>query len=105
MPNTYEIPLTATPQTFNITLQKVVYSLTVYWNAQNADGTWMLDIADENGNAIIDGIPLITGADLLAQYQHLGFGGVLVVQSDYNADALPTIDNLGSNSHLFFVTP
>lgn len=102
MANVTEIPLTPVAQTFNITLNGVDYVLTVHWCAQN--DSWILDIADENSIAILSGIPLITGCDLLAQYAYLGFGGQLRVQTDNDTDAIPTIDNLGKQSHLYFVT-
>lgn len=97
-----EIPLTANPQTFAIALAGITYNLTVKWSLQT--GTWILDIADANNNALIQGIPLVTGCDLLAQYGYVGIGGQLRVQTDNDADALPTVDNLGEESHLYFVT-
>lgn len=97
----YEVPLSANPQAFAISLAGVTYGLTVRWNA--AAASWTLSIADANGNPILGGLPLVTGADLLGQYGYLGIGGSLVVQTDHDTDALPTIDNLGAESHLYFV--
>lgn len=97
----YEIPLSPTPQTFTITLAGVEYRLTVKWNTVSS--CWVLDFATPAGAAILNGIPLVTGTDLLAQYPHLDFGGQLVVQTDDDTDAVPTFDNLGTNGHLFFV--
>ena len=99
----YEIPLTPTPQTFGITLAGIGFRMTVVWMAAPTGG-WVLNIADASGNPIVSGIALVTGADLLAQYAYLGFGGSLVVQTDYNTDALPTFNNLGISSHVYFVT-
>lgn len=97
----YEIPLDPQPQTFAISLANVVYNLTVKWNDQR--GNWFLDIADSSNNPLIGGIPLTTGNDLLAQYAYLGFGGQLQVQTDHNTNQIPTYDNLGISSHLFFI--
>lgn len=96
------MPLAAGPQTLSITLAGVVYNLNVYWcrPAQS----WMLDIADSSGNPLVNGIPLITGADLLEQYAYLDFGGELIVQTDNNALLPPTFDNLGTTGNLYFVT-
>lgn len=100
---TYEIPLTATPQTFLVTLTGAEYRLTLrYLNADQ--GGWILNIADTEGTAILSGVPLVTGADLLAQYQHLGFGGSLVVLTSGDTDAVPSFTGLGSESRLYFVT-
>lgn len=101
MSTTYEIPLTPQPQTFNIVLGAVQYALTLVWNT--AAQAWLLDIADNTGVPLVNGIPLVTGADLLAQYAYLELGGALYVQTDSNADALPTYSNLGTDSHLYFV--
>lgn len=99
----FEIPLTPQPQTFTIALSGVDYRLTVQW--RNAEqGGWVLDIADTSNNPIIEGIPLVTGVDLLEQYAYLGLGGVLWCQTTADPDAVPTFDNLGSGSHLYWFT-
>ncbi len=99
----FEIPLTSTPQTFTISLSGTEYRLTVQW--RNADGAgWILDIADTSNNPIIEGIPLVTGVNLLEQYAYLGFTGVLWVQTTADPDAVPTFDNLGVGSHLYWYT-
>jgi hypothetical protein len=100
--NAFEIPLSGQSQTFNIVLASVTYQLTLTWRNAGSCG-WILDIADSSGNPLIQGIPLVTGADLLAQYRYLGFTGSLVVKTDADPDAVPTYDNLGSTSHLYFV--
>lgn len=99
----YEIPLTPDPQSFTITLGGIEYRLTVQY--RNTDqGGWVLDIADNAGNPIIQGTPMVTGCNLLAQYRHLGFTGGLYVQTTDNPDAVPTFDNLGTDAHLYWVT-
>lgn len=99
----YEIPLSPRPQTFGITLAGRALNLTLLW--RNVDeGGWVLDIADGENVPIVRGIPLVTGADLLGQYAYLGFGGQLIVQTDHDTDAVPTWENLGDTSHLYFVT-
>jgi hypothetical protein len=105
MTSYFRIPLeVAAPQQFSITLGQVEYRITVrYRNVEQ--GGWFIDIADANGAAILAGIPLVTGADLLAQYKHLNFGGRLWVQTLSDPDAVPTFDNLGSDGLLYWVTP
>ena len=95
----YEIPLTPTPQTFGVSLDGTQYRLTLYW----AQG-WTMNIADALDNPIVNGIPLVTGADLIAQYRYLGLTGSLIVFSAPDPDALPTFDNLGIGSRLLFIT-
>ena len=103
MPNYFEIPLSAAPQTFPITLSGIDYRCTLQYRNAN-EGGWVLDIADNQGNAIVEGIPLVTGVDLLAAYKHLGFTGRLWVQTTNDPDAVPTFENLGTDSHLYWVT-
>jgi hypothetical protein len=79
----------------------VQYQLTVRWN--NVNQAWTLDIADVNGNPILDGIPIVTGVDLLEQFGYLNFGGQLIAQTDNDANAVPTLANLGTGGNLYFV--
>jgi hypothetical protein len=101
MATAYLVPLQATNQKLQITLAGTVYNLTVRWNDMNA--AWTLDIADASSNAIISGIPIVTGEDLLAPYAYLDFGGQLIAQTTSDIDAVPTMDNLGATGNLYFV--
>lgn len=65
---------------------------------------WCLDIMDSTGADLIKGIPLITGANLLAQYRYLGLGFSLYVNCDDPANDNPTQTDLGIKSHLYAVT-
>ncbi len=103
MSTVYSIPLTPVPQTFGITLAGVAYNLTFTWNTNSQN--WILDIADQNNNDILTGIPLVTGSDLLEQYAYLNFGGKLIVQTTGDVTAVPTYENLGTDGLLYFVTP
>lgn len=99
----YEIPLTPQAQSFNIQLNQVSYTFTLMWREVDNIGGWVLDIADASGNPLVQGIPLVTGCDLLKQYGYLGIGGGLWVLTDGDPDAVPTFQNLGLQSHLYFV--
>ncbi len=98
----FEIPLSPEAQQFNISLGGVTYGVNLYWNANSS--TWCIDLSDNSGNPIVRGIPLVANVNLLEQYAYLGIGGQLIVQSDDDPNAPPTSDNLGSISHLYFVT-
>lgn len=102
MISNYEIPLVSEPQTFEIALGGVDYKLTNKWNP-SADAGWVLDISDTIGNPIAANIPLITGADLLEGLQYLELGGKLfVLTKGANPFDVPTVDNLGTESSLYF---
>lgn len=73
-------------------------------NNKNSQGGWVVDITDRTGLPMVNGITLVTGCDLLAQYRHLGFNGQLRVQTDDAPDAVPTFVNLGNQSHLYWIT-
>ena len=97
----FEIPLTAIPQLFLITLVGKQYYFKVWWN--NTSGTWVLDILLGDKTSLVCGIPLVTGTDLLGQYEYLGNGGNLFVCSNTESpDDLPTFENLGTDSKLYF---
>lgn len=100
----FEVPTTpGTPQQFTITMQGVTYTLRLHWC--DPGSVWVLDIMDENQVPILQGVPLVTGADLLGQFSYLNFGGMLVVQSDPEKEVPPDFDGLGSTGHLYFVIP
>lgn len=107
----YEIPLSGAPQRFAIELPgaPVNYVMTFQWrdapDGMAGGGGWVLDIADADGTAMVCGIPLVTGADLLAQYAYLNFGGQLAVHSAGIPDATPTFNNLGTGSRVYWITP
>lgn len=98
---TYEIPLTSEPEAFNLSLAGREVRLVVRW-IEAREGGWMLDILEpDNAAPIVCGIPLVAGADLLEQYAYLEFGGELRLSGDEPA----TLDNLGTDVRLLFITP
>lgn len=101
MTTVYEIPLSATPQSFNVTLGTTSYEVRLVWNY--ASSCWVLDFSDSAGTPVLVGVPLVVGADLLAQHKHLGFSGTLRVQNDSDVEKAPTYEDLGQESRLYFV--
>ena len=100
----YEIPLSPTPQQFRIALGPNEYELRfTYQNVP--EGGWVMDITDSvTSEPLVCGVPLVTGADLLAQYAYLGIPGALYATTDGNPDAKPVFANLGTTAHLLYVT-
>lgn len=92
-----EIPLTADNQAFATTINGTVYHLSITWRGVY----WVLDLSDSNGDAIISGMPMVTGADLLAQYRYMNLGFSLVVLCDVAGQENPTQFDLGTFSHLY----
>lgn len=104
MTTSYEVPLTPSQaQKITINLNGVAYNLTFkYLNV--IEGGWVFDFADSSDNPIINGIPLVTGTDLLGQYGYKDVGGAFIVQTDGAPDVPPVFDNLGTEGHLYYVT-
>lgn len=100
----FEIPLTPQPQKFSIQLGQVTYNMRVFW-CDAPTGGWVVDINDSDDIPIINGVPLVTGANLLEQLDYLNIPGQLIVQTDFDVNAVPTFGNLGVQSHLYFITP
>lgn len=100
----FTIPLSNVPQSFNISLAGKDYLMTCKWN--NApDAGWVLDFADANTNvSIVANLPLVTGVNILEGLDYLGFNGSLVVYTEGDEFAVPTLDNLGTQSNLYFIT-
>ena len=100
----YLIPLSNVPQTFDISLAGTNYTMTSKWN-DAPDAGWVLDIAlADTGVILACNIPLITGADCLLGLEYLGINGQLYVYTNGDGDAVPTLDNLGVDSNLYFAT-
>lgn len=97
-----EIPLIASPQKLTISLNSVVYSLSLKWNTFL--DCWVMDFGLQDGTPILSGVPMVPNVDLFEQYEYLDFGGVLVAANETDDDP-PTFTNLGDTGHLYFITP
>lgn len=96
-----EIPLTPRPQTFSATFPNGnTYNFRLIYQF-NDDDCWLMDIADVDGNTLVAGVPLVTGADLLAQYAYLGLGVKMWVTTDADLAEPPHWWNLGTSAHLW----
>ena len=85
-------------QTLTININKVTYNLRIIWRSTG----YVLDILDKNYRNILCGLSLVTGADLLDQYDYMNFGFGLIIVSDVDASLVPTYYTLGVTSHLDF---
>ncbi len=98
----FPLPVSTTAQSFFVQLVNISYKITLKWNAVAT--CWVMDIADAEEVPLVDGIPIVTGTDLLAPYSYLGIGGGIVALTEGNPDAVPTFTNLGIGGDVFFVT-
>jgi hypothetical protein len=98
------IPLLNVPQDFTISLNEIEYRIVTKYN-DALEGGWVLDMYDgDSAEPIVMNIPMVTGCDLLEQYEHLNLGGKLIVFTDGDEKAVPTLDNLGVESNIYFQT-
>ena len=81
-----EIPLSPDNQQFRVLLGNTTYTLRIIW--RDAAG-WIMDVMDSGGAALLSGVPLLTGVNLLRQYPQLGIDGALVVATDKGAPDEP----------------
>lgn len=103
MAEVFKIPLSNVPQKFSISLSNMPLVITCKYN--NVGICWMLQISDGNTEEALTGFfPLVTGTDLLRQLPSLGIPGELWVYTDGNAYAVPSLDNLGVEANLYYVT-
>ncbi|MDV2876276.1 phage baseplate plug protein [Phytobacter diazotrophicus] len=98
--NISEIPLSPDNQQFVIAVSGVTYTMRITWR----DPVWYLDLLSADLTPVALALPLITGADLLAQYAYLNLGFSLVVGTDIAGQENPTKSDLGITSHLYVVT-
>lgn len=100
----FQLPLINVPQVFEISLAGTDYLLTCKWNDSD-EGGWVIDLAlSADGSSVAANIPLIVGADLLDGLEYLGINGTLVVYTTGDDFAVPTLDNLGVQSNVYFQT-
>lgn len=100
MADTYKIPLSNTPQRFEITIGGLLYTWRTWWN--NTSEVWNIDIYDGETPLVL-ALPMVAGVDLLAQFRFLGLEGILATYTDGDPYAPPTLENLGTSGNLYLV--
>lgn len=98
--NISEIPLSPDNQQFSVAISGVTYRMRLVWR----DPVWYLDLLNADKTPIALALPLVAGADLLAQYGYLNLGFSLVAGSDVDGQENPTKTDLGIYSHLYAIT-
>jgi len=100
----FKFPLTAEPQTFQISLLETNYNFTLKWN-DSIDGGWVFDLSySDTDEPVLANAPLVTGVDILSGLEYLGIGGKIYAYTDGNSSLVPTYTNLGTDSNLYFET-
>jgi len=102
------IPLTQAPnQTFaaQLTVDGQALTLNFVLSFSVMSGWWQLQVANAQGQILIDSVPLITGwypaANLLAQYGYLAIGSAYLLNTGNSPDDYPGQNDLTSFSLLW----
>lgn len=101
MASYFKIPLSNIPQQFTISLNGIDYVMNSKWNVNSG---WIIDIMDAQKNPLVFDIPLTTGLDILEPFPECGIEGQMFVLTDGNDFAVPTLENLGVEANLYFVS-
>lgn len=97
MANICQVPLRAQNEVFDIDLGNSSFRMRLYWN--KVMGAWIFDLMDSDGNPITQHQPLVTGVNILDQFNYKELGGIFVVYKD-----MPDKTNLGSVNNLYWIT-
>lgn len=89
-------------QSFVTQLGSVKYQFDICWN--DRAGVWNMDMTIASTQTpILQGVPLLLGADLLADY-NLNMGSMIVVdEMGTSTDA--TVDDLGNRINVYWFSP
>lgn len=93
----FEIPLREGAQQLSVALSRQTYNMSLIWRDPHG---WFIDIADSDGAKLITGLPLTNGVNLLAQYQHIIKGALVVTTIDNEP---PRYIGLGSLTKLYWI--
>ncbi len=98
----FKIPLDNVPQRFAIELAGRSLVIVSQWNDEMP--AWTVDIIDgDTEEPLIMCLPLVSGADLLAQHEYIGIPGQLIVYTDGDELSPPTLSNLGQEANLYYL--
>ncbi len=84
--NYYKISLRAGPQKFQTFLGSRLFSISILYRAAEIGGAWYMDLSTADGADSLNGIPMVLGVDLLAQYQYKEWGHLWVRVDAGDAD-------------------
>jgi hypothetical protein len=99
----FQIPTKPTPESFDVSLSGVNYKFVTRFNF--VANVWMIDIFNANTNLpIVTSLPVVTGVNILGQFEYLGFVGALYALTAGDEFAPPTFDNFGSDGVLVYQT-
>lgn len=103
MTSLVELPLQARPQRFRAIIGGLGYRFTVQWC--DPAQAWRMDVSNDAGEALVNGLMLVTGCDIVEQFAYLGFNFKLAAYTDHAPEQVPTFENLGATGHVVAAVP
>lgn len=98
----YQIPLSTGAQSFSIRLGEYNYRMTLIYRDADCGG-WFLDMVRTDGSDALQGLPLVTGVNLLAQFGYKRMGGALWCELPKQVKNYePTYADMGQTLSLFW---
>lgn len=94
----FEIPLNDFAEIFQIEIAGQNFTFKTRWN--ESLNRWILDIGRDEQTWIINNLAMVSGIDLLSQFDHLQLGFQLYVQVDGDSEAEMGESNIGKEARL-----
>ena len=101
MANELKIPLRVNPNyNFSVDLEEHSYKFTIRWNGTGE--FWVLNIEGITNNVVVNGIPMVTGPNLLKPFAIKELGAIYMVdlQSQFSD---PNYDDIGTRFVMLYV--
>jgi hypothetical protein len=97
----FDLPVQPYPMIFGISVRDVSYGFRTQYR-ETPEGGWLMDLMDGNALPLARGIPLVSGLDLMYQFNHLNLGFALVTLC-LDGRTTPTYESLGIEDRLVLV--
>ena len=96
----YKIPVTSEPdQSFSCSIpiggKNTLLGFRIRYN--DIARYWWMAISDSKGNMLLDSIPLLTGSNILGQYQYLSIGSAYIINNGNSLLSDPDESTLGTD--------
>jgi len=95
------LPLRSGGQRFQTQFGENVFDVSILYRDAEIGGGWYMDMSLTDGSASLLGMPLVEGADLLGQYQYLGWGHLWVLVDGGDID-ITTYEGMSENVSLIW---
>ena len=96
-----KIPLTTGAQAFSIQLGEKFCTFTLIYRNAKVGSAWYLDVYADNGELLLQGIPLVCGVNLLEQHAYRGLGKLTAKVGGMD-NVTPSYADMGAELELYW---